>query len=291
MVNRNILFSFFPRYQKDQVGFAAADIPEEFDMDRENSELSEGTIQRLEQEGTFSEDTGLLRVAGNVNVVKYVPSEKTTVFKRRASGEEEHGLKASEAKSHKAPRELVEEVRTKREQEILQCMADYMSTSQPTTPPAGSTYQRIGSNYSLNSISQLFNFGEETVQEPTEYSRRVAVRTISLIVIIWSCFCALTIKGSDYILGGSWWAIMLLIIFLVLTIGLLVVVCRQPLNSTKLSFTVPFVPLIPLASVMINIYLMLTLNNATWWRFFIWMIVGKCFTPILYKYGLVMRAI
>ena len=55
---------------------------------------------------------------------------------------------------------------------------------------------------------------------------------------------------------------------------ILTILARQPKNSTRLNFKIPFVPPLPLASVMINMYLMVTLSPATWIRFAVWMTIG-----------------
>ena len=266
------------RYQRDQVGLTAADLHD--DLDDLHSEMSENTIRTLERADTAREGTGLLRVGENVNVVQYAPSKETTMFKRvKSEGEEEEAT--TSADPTRPTKEMVEEVRNQREKDVLRRMANYMSTSDTSLnqqAPVGSTYQRIGSNYSLSSLSQLFNFGQEHGIEPTERTRKLAITSIITVVIFWTSFCILTIYGEECVANGSWWAVLLIIIFLLVTVCFLVVLGRQPRNVTKLGFHVPFVPFIPMASIMINIYLMLTLSETTWIRFVVWMAIGKSYT-------------
>jgi len=47
---------------------------------------------------------------------------------------------------------------------------------------------------------------------------------------------------------------------------------------------VPFVPLLPGLSVLINIYLMMMLNAETWIRFGVWMAIGK--SLLVKQYGI-----
>ncbi len=53
-----------------------------------------------------------------------------------------------------------------------------------------------------------------------------------------------------------------------------VCLARQPTTEERLSFKVPLVPLLPMFSVFINIYLMMKLSEATWIRFAVWLILG-----------------
>ena len=73
-------------------------------------------------------------------------------------------------------------------------------------------------------------------------------------------------------------------IFGLLTIVLLIFLSRQPQSPKQLSFKVPLTPWIPILSVTINTYLMISLPVETWWRFIIWMAIGFL---IYFGYGIV----
>lgn len=53
-----------------------------------------------------------------------------------------------------------------------------------------------------------------------------------------------------------------------------VIVARQPQCNIYLTFKVPFVPLLPLVSIFLNLYLMCQLDVHTWFRFGFWMVIG-----------------
>jgi APA family basic amino acid/polyamine antiporter len=60
--------------------------------------------------------------------------------------------------------------------------------------------------------------------------------------------------------------------FILVAIG--VVILRQKRPDLERSFRTPWVPLVPILSVLASFYLMLNLTSATWIRFFVWMAVG-----------------
>lgn len=104
--------------------------------------------------------------------------------------------------------------------------------------------------------------------------------SVSLVVIIMSSFgmvalSALIIWGSHYLSLVKWWAVLLLAVIIFYLIGCTLLLLWLPQNKTPLPFMVPFVPVLPLDSVFINVFLMLKLSYLTWLRFAVWMVVGK----------------
>ena len=100
----------------------------------------------------------------------------------------------------------------------------------------------------------------------------VAIITSSVGMVVLS---ALIIRGSHYLSLAKWWAVLLLTVISLFLIGCTLLLLWLPQNKTPLPFMVPFVPVLPLISVFINVFLMLKLSYLTWIRFAVWMVVGK----------------
>lgn len=60
--------------------------------------------------------------------------------------------------------------------------------------------------------------------------------------------------------------------FVLVSIG--VIVLRRARPDLERPFRTPLVPVLPIASVLASLWLMLNLTSATWLRFGIWMVVG-----------------
>ncbi|XP_026327502.1 cationic amino acid transporter 4 [Hyposmocoma kahamanoa] len=70
------------------------------------------------------------------------------------------------------------------------------------------------------------------------------------------------------------WALLPDIILSFIIFACLVIIWAHQQSPTRIPFKVPWVPLLPAASVMLNVELMVNLNALTWARFAIWMTFG-----------------
>ncbi|XP_064413911.1 high affinity cationic amino acid transporter 1 [Latimeria chalumnae] len=112
------------------------------------------------------------------------------------------------------------------------------------------------------------------ISEPTKLSGFVANICTSAIGFLVCIFCVLAVAGKNALLEGKAWSIILIIVVLILCCITTLIIWRQPESKTKLSFKVPFLPVLPVLSIFINVYLMMQLDVGTWIRFAVWMLIG-----------------
>ncbi|XP_074654792.1 high affinity cationic amino acid transporter 1-like [Tubulanus polymorphus] len=262
------------RYQPTDVGLNKDVIKtqDEIRSDLGDSSLATDSTAATtqQQQGANGESTGLLRVGDKINVVKYVPSTQTSVFRRLPTGDSQDGPNGQT--NGERNKEVVAE-------EIRERSIDY--TDQEDAP-IGSTYQRIGSEQSVNSLTSLFHVGDG-VDEPTEKSRHRVLLSLAAITVVALALTSLSLYGTQYLQEARWWAILLAVLFIAAVLGIIAYIARQPKNRARLIFKVPFVPVLPLASLIVDLYLMLSLSSATWIRFAVWMFFGFL---IYFGYGI-----
>ncbi|XP_048351466.1 high affinity cationic amino acid transporter 1 [Sphaerodactylus townsendi] len=118
--------------------------------------------------------------------------------------------------------------------------------------------------------------------DPSKLSGFVVNVSSCIIGFLIVTFCSLAVLGKDAMMKGTTWVISLLVIDFLLCFVVTVVIWRQPESKTKLSFKVPCLPVLPILSIFVNIYLMMQLDIGTWIRFAIWMAIGFL---IYFAYG------
>ncbi|XP_049634853.1 high affinity cationic amino acid transporter 1 [Suncus etruscus] len=120
-------------------------------------------------------------------------------------------------------------------------------------------------------------------KEPTKFSGLIVNISTSLIAILIITFCIVAVLGGNALSQGEWWAILMLAGSVLLCSMVTIIIWRQPESKTKLSFKVPFLPVLPVLSIFVNVYLMMQLDRGTWVRFAVWMLMGF---SIYFGYGL-----
>ncbi|NXW19644.1 CTR3 protein, partial [Circaetus pectoralis] len=130
------------------------------------------------------------------------------------------------------------------------------------------------------SLATLFNPPEDT---PTMLSGRIVYVCVSVIATLITVICViLTLKVTALKDASVGWIVALVLLLMALLIPT-IIVWRQPQSNARLNFKVPFLPLLPIFSIFVNILLMVQLSTGTWVRFAIWMAVGFM---IYFGYGI-----
>ncbi|NXN48737.1 CTR3 protein, partial [Rynchops niger] len=130
------------------------------------------------------------------------------------------------------------------------------------------------------SLATLFNPPTNT---PTALSGRIVYVCVSVIATFITVICVvLTFKVNALKEASVGWIVALVLLLVALLIPT-IIVWRQPQSNARLNFKVPFLPLLPIFSIFVNVLLMVQLSAGTWVRFAIWMVLG--FT-IYFGYGI-----
>lgn len=131
----------------------------------------------------------------------------------------------------------------------------------------------LGSQYyTIRMRLGLPNVGDK----PTPATGRTVTSCVLLFFILTFFLWTLVIYGFERVSGGARWAILPFIMtIIILMVTLVVIILRQPENPKKLPYMAPCVPFVPIAAMLVNIYLMLKLSSITWVRFVVWCSLGR----------------
>lgn len=146
-----------------------------------------------------------------------------------------------------------------------------------------STYTRLDSvisSTSNGSISGLLRLPSDIALDPTEQTWRKAKIGLVLVILCSLSLCLVQKFLVEYV--SSVWILVILFLFLGLHLAAVIMITRQPLNKTKFQFNTPYIPFIPILSIILNIFLLSALPIECWLRFLVWMTFGKYLSFVLY---------
>ncbi|XP_057676757.1 high affinity cationic amino acid transporter 1 isoform X1 [Corythoichthys intestinalis] len=141
--------------------------------------------------------------------------------------------------------------------------------------------QNDGSMGILPGVEETFRFKTLLFPdnlEPSSLSGFTVNICASIMGLLILLFSALAVQG-----GSATWNVVFLSIIFIMCLLLTCIVWRQPQSKTKLSFKVPLLPILPVISMFVNVYLMMQLDRGTWIRFSVWMVLGLM---IYFCYGI-----
>ncbi|XP_058055924.1 cationic amino acid transporter 2-like [Anopheles bellator] len=128
---------------------------------------------------------------------------------------------------------------------------------------------------------QLFNL--TCLTAPSSLSSSI-VKVAVLVYAITICgISSILVHGQEHLNQYSPLFCTLLTALTVVALLLALIISCQPTEARSLTFRVPFVPFLPLLSILVNVYLMFQLDAATWVRFMIWLLFGFV---IYFSYGI-----
>ncbi|MBN3293707.1 CTR2 protein, partial [Polypterus senegalus] len=119
-------------------------------------------------------------------------------------------------------------------------------------------------------------------QHPTPKSSRLVTGITGFTVVLVIALSVLLTKAINYLLEKQAWTIACVTILLFLLIVGIFVIWRQPQSQKRAAFMVPCLPLLPIVSCFVNVYLMVQLGADTWIRYAVWMGIGLA---IYFAYG------
>uniref|UniRef100_A0A3Q3EMK5 Solute carrier family 7 member 4 n=1 Tax=Kryptolebias marmoratus TaxID=37003 RepID=A0A3Q3EMK5_KRYMA len=142
--------------------------------------------------------------------------------------------------------------------------------------------QKTGERHGVGQLKACWEPYLDRLLGDCEPGEVVAFSVMTLIVSAVS-LCAVLEFGNDPLQLPVWSFSMLLVIFsLAFIFSLALIWIHEPQTNAK-TFQVPFVPLTPGASILLNVFLMMKLTLLTWIRFTVWIAIGLL---VYFGYGI-----
>uniref|UniRef100_A0ACB8FY26 Cationic amino acid transporter 3 n=1 Tax=Sphaerodactylus townsendi TaxID=933632 RepID=A0ACB8FY26_9SAUR len=154
----------------------------------------------------------------------------------------------------------------------------------------GSEEEKVIMNSSVNSnqtrLKEKFTWGSlfcPSGEFPTNISGRTVYICTTIVSVVIAVLCGFLAQKREALMDGSIGWTVACALLLGISVIFAIIIWRQPESKKRLTFKVPALPLLPLFSIFVNIYLMMQLDAGTWARFGVWMAIGFA---IYFGYGI-----
>ncbi|OWK15973.1 hypothetical protein Celaphus_00004844, partial [Cervus elaphus hippelaphus] len=105
---------------------------------------------------------------------------------------------------------------------------------------------------------------------PTRKSGQIVYGCAFLLVLLLTILSLILAQWPRLVFSGDPVLTTVAVLLLLLISGVTVIIWRQPQDPSPLTFRVPALPVLPLVSIFLNIYLMMQMSTWTWTLFGIW---------------------
>uniref|UniRef100_A0A8C3WYE1 Cationic amino acid transporter C-terminal domain-containing protein n=1 Tax=Catagonus wagneri TaxID=51154 RepID=A0A8C3WYE1_9CETA len=110
---------------------------------------------------------------------------------------------------------------------------------------------------------------------PTLKSGQIVCGCVLLLVLLLTILSLILAQWPSRVFSGDPGFTTGAVLLLLLITGVTVIIWRQPQNPSPLHFKVPALPVLPVLTIFLNLYLMMQMTSVTWAQFGIWNAVGK----------------
>ncbi|KAM9756399.1 LOW QUALITY PROTEIN: cationic amino acid transporter 3-like [Dama dama] len=118
---------------------------------------------------------------------------------------------------------------------------------------------------------------------PTQKSGQIVYACAFLLVLLLTILSLILAQWPSRVFSGDPVLTTVAVLLLLLITGVTVIIWRQSLDPSPLPFRVPALPVLPLVSIFVNIYLMTQLTSGAWIQFGVWNAIGFA---IYFGYGI-----
>ncbi|XP_024835118.1 cationic amino acid transporter 3 [Bos taurus] len=132
----------------------------------------------------------------------------------------------------------------------------------------------------ISNILKSLWFPTSTI--PTWKSGQIVSGCAFLLVLLLTILSRILAQWPSQVFSGDPGLTTVAVLLLFIT-GVMVIIWRQPQSPSPLTFRVPALPVLPLVSIFLNIYLMMQMTSGTWALFGVWNVIGFA---ICFGYGI-----